>query len=325
MPELGKILVIRGGAIGDFILTLPVLAALREQFPSVRLELLGYPRVTPLALAGGLVHEARSIEARPLASFFAKGGPLPTELSNYFAGFGVIVSYLFDPDRIFEENVRQVSKAQFIVGPHRPSETGPLHATEAFLQPLQRLAIFDPSSTPSLRLPMPPGAATPLALAPEPPAAGQPAALSETDDWLALHPGSGSERKNWPEEKWAALLRWLVAETNYQFLLLGGEAELERVRRLGPLVPDNRLRLAQSLPLPELAWLLQQCRAFLGHDSGISHLAAAVGLKGLILWGDTQAQVWRPRSERMRIVSAPDGLAALPVDSVVAAIREHLP
>ena len=50
MPE-NKILVIRGGAIGDFILTLPVLAALRRQFPQTRLEVLGYPHIARLAVA----------------------------------------------------------------------------------------------------------------------------------------------------------------------------------------------------------------------------------------------------------------------------------
>ena len=51
----GKILVIRGGAIGDFILTLPAIAALRNQFPQAHLEILGYPHIAQLALAGGLV------------------------------------------------------------------------------------------------------------------------------------------------------------------------------------------------------------------------------------------------------------------------------
>jgi heptosyltransferase-3 len=49
-----RILVIRGGAIGDFILTLPVLAALRERFPGVEIEVLGYPHIASLALSGGL-------------------------------------------------------------------------------------------------------------------------------------------------------------------------------------------------------------------------------------------------------------------------------
>src|SRR5439155_11698481 len=86
----GKILVIRGGAIGDFILTLPVLAALRGHFPQARLEVLGYPHIAQLALAGGLVDRVRSIDAGPLAGFFARNGVLDVALQEYFARFAII-------------------------------------------------------------------------------------------------------------------------------------------------------------------------------------------------------------------------------------------
>ena len=116
----GKILVIRGGAIGDFVLTLPALAALRRQFPRAHLEVLGYPHIAQLALAGGLVDRVQSIEARALAGFFAHKGELAEELTNYFSDFNVMISYLYDPDRIFQANVASCSAAQFIAGPHRP-------------------------------------------------------------------------------------------------------------------------------------------------------------------------------------------------------------
>src|SRR6185503_5065053 len=96
----GKILVIRGGAIGDFLLTLPVITALRRQFPEAHLEVLGYPHIVQLAVAGGLVDRAQSIEARALAEFFARDGKLSADLCDYFSEFDIIVSYLYDPDEI---------------------------------------------------------------------------------------------------------------------------------------------------------------------------------------------------------------------------------
>src|ERR1041384_967101 len=142
-PSRGKILVIRGGAIGDFILTLPAIAALRQHFPDAYLEVLGYPHIAQLALAGGLVDRVQSIEARALAGFFARHGELDAELGDYFSDFDVVISYLYDPDKIFQTNVASCSAAQFIAGPHRPDEVGGLHACKTFLQPLERLAIFD--------------------------------------------------------------------------------------------------------------------------------------------------------------------------------------
>src|SRR3954468_17450454 len=138
----GKILVIRGGAIGDFILTLPAIAAVRNTFPNTHLELLGYPIVAELARAGGMIDAFRSIEARPLARFFARNAPLDPEWSAYFESFNVIISYLYDPDEISKTNVGRASKAQFIQGQHRPNENEAMHGRAVFLKPLEQLAIF---------------------------------------------------------------------------------------------------------------------------------------------------------------------------------------
>ena len=305
----GKILVIRGGAIGDFVLTLPAIAALRRHFPDAHLEVLGYPHIIELALAGGLVERAQSIEARSLAGFFARHGGLAEELADYFSEFDLIVSYLYDPDKIFETNVGRCTPAQFIAGPHRPDETTMVHAAKVYLKPLERLAIFDADPVPRLSLNSLPTA---------PPERNE---GGSTLNQLALHPGSGSERKNWPEAKWAELLQHLIGETGLELLLVGGEAEGERLQRLAAALPPRRLRVAQSLRLAQLAGLLEGCAAFIGHDSGISHLAAAVGLPGLILWSDTDEEIWRPPSEKIVVLRDPAGLANLPVARVLEEFR----
>ena len=303
MTPQGKILIIRGGAIGDFILTLPVLAALRERFPEARLEVLGYPHIARLALAGGLVDEVRSIDAGPLAGFFARNGTLDPILQDYFAGFAIIISYLYDPDQIFQANVARCSKAQFIAGPHRPDEQVNLHATQVFLRPLERLAIFDADPAPRLRL----------------------TSTTPPDAALALHPGSGSERKNWPEAKWAELLQALVGTTPWPLLIVSGEAEQARLPGLIKALPKPRLLMARNLPLPELARRLTGCVAFIGHDSGITHLAAAVGLPLLVLWGESAEHIWRPRGETMTTLRDERGLQELPVARVLASLAHLLP
>ncbi len=308
----GSILVVRGGAIGDFILTLPVLAALRTQFPGCRLEVLGYPHIAQLAEVGGWADTVHSIEARALAGFFARRGDLDEDLADYFAGFALIVSYLYDPDGIFQENVARCSPAQFVVGPHRPDEHLRVHATEAFLKPLERLAIYGADPVPRLRFEASPAAC----------GDGPPVARSVTRSALALHPGSGSEQKTWPEANWRELITELVASTDFDLLLVGGEAEADRLHRLAALVPESRLQLAHSLPLREVARRLAACWAFVGHDSGITHLAAAVGLPGLVLWGDSNETVWRPMSEQMVVLRAMDGLAHLSVTTVLNGLND---
>ena len=305
MKKSGRILVVRGGAIGDFVLTLPVLAALRAQFPDTHIALLGYPHIAGLALAGGLVDEVRSIEARALASFFINRGKPDAALAEFFCSFHIIVSYLYDPDEFFQSNVRRNNKAQFIAGPHRPDEKVLVPASAVFLKPLERLAIFDADTAPQLRVPEDAND------------------LLGGGEWVAAHPGSGSEKKNWPEAKWAELLpRLLAAEPTTRLLLIAGEADGEKVQRLARKLPAERVRTAFNLPLPQLAGLLQQCRAFIGHDSGISHLASALGVPAVLLWGDTVEEIWRPPGRKNVVLKHATGLSELPVEVALAAFRE---
>jgi heptosyltransferase III len=294
---IAKILVIRGGALGDFILTLPVLAALRRHFPNSALEILGYERVASLAVAGGLADRVSALESPALAGFFAHDGVWHAKEAENFGGFDLIVSYMFDPENIFQANVARCSKALFLAGPYRPDESTGLHATKALLRPLEILGIHEADPCPRLDLP------GPAKLSPQP--------------CLAMHPGSGSPQKNWPEPKWAEFLQRLAAATQWHFLLIAGEAEGARCEHLAAKLPPERTRLAQNLPLLELAQTLRSCAAYIGHDSGITHLAAALDLPGLVLWGPSNEAVWRPVSKQMRLLRADHGLAALPVETVL--------
>jgi heptosyltransferase III len=223
-------------------------------------------------------------------------------LRDYFSEFDLIISYLYDPDGIFQSNVGRCSRAQFIAGPYRPENGEHLHASEVFLKPLERLAVFDAEAVPRLEVRRPFET------------------TASSGRWLAAHPGSGSEKKNWPEAKWQELLRHLAENTTLNLLLVGGEAERERLDRLKPALPETRLKVLQSAPLPELAEWLAACVGFIGHDSGISHLAAAVGLPALILWGDTDETVWRPRGRNMTVLRDANGLDGLSV----AVVANHL-
>jgi len=308
---MGRILVIRGGAIGDFILTLPVLQAIKAHLPANDLEVLGYPRIAQLAVAGGLAARVQSIESRAVAGFFARNGRLDEAMQDYFSEFDLIISFLYDPDEIFQQNVRRCTAGQFIAGPHRPDESQALPAAACFLKPLERLAIFNAENFPRLtieRTENGPASHLKLALA--------------TGGWLALHPGSGSEKKNWPEANWRRLVQGLIAESKLNLLIVGGESEGDRLNRLAAGLPADRVAIARSLPLPELAQLLALARGFVGHDSGISHLAAAVGRPGLVLWGDSNAEIWRPPSLQFELLMNGGGLAAIPPNDVLTTCRQ---
>lgn len=301
----GKILVVRGGAIGDFILTLPAVAAVRSTFAESHLEILGYPNVAELAKAGGLIDAFRSIEAGPLSRFFARNAKLDQDWVDYFESFNLIISYLYDPDEIFKTNVGRATTAQFIQAQHRPDERRDEHATQVFLKPLEKLAIFGANEKPQIQL------SSGIELG-----GGQ---------WIAVHPGSGSELKNWEMNRWFELLQWIEIETPYNVVLVGGEAEGRRLDHLAAALSRSRVQRAERLPLAELGALLKQCRLFLGHDSGITHLAAAVGCEVMAFWGPSRREIWKPLGERVRIIEAPGGeLERLSVGTVMEELKKVL-
>jgi len=90
------------------------------------------------------------------------------------------------------------------------------------------------------------------------------------------------------------------------------------------VAPDECARCPPS-DAPRLAAVLRQCRLFLGHDSGISHLAAAVGTPCVLLFGPTDPAVWAPANPQVAVVTAADyNLASLPVYERARAIQPML-
>lgn len=302
----GGLLFIRGGAIGDFVLTLPALRLARRSFPGQPIEVLGTPGIVDLARHFGLADAVRRLEDPALARFFVPGAPLDPAWCGYFASFSVVVSYLFDPDDIFHENLARAGVDTLLRGPHRPSEGGP-SAAEQLARPLAGLALF----------PEPGETGTPFL----------PSAATDPSSSVALHAGSGSPRKNWGLENWTHVATALHQLTSRPLLLLAGEAEApvlpEFLRTLSAAgIPHS---LAENVPLPELAGRLAHCRLFLGHDTGPAHLAAACGLSCVLVFGPTDPAVWAPAGPHVRVLRAPGhSPAALPPSAVIEAAREAL-
>src|SRR5947209_8268772 len=134
-----RILVIRGGAIGDFVLTLPTIRALRTAFPDARIEILGYKHIVALAEQRFYADAVRSIEYSALASFFGRNTELPADLADYFRSFDLIISYLFDPDLHFQRNLRRAGVDEILHGSSKI--TGHEHAALQLARPLKELGL----------------------------------------------------------------------------------------------------------------------------------------------------------------------------------------
>ena len=241
---------------------------------------------------------------------------MPEDLAEYFASFQQIVSYLYDPDRFFEDNLRRAGVRYFLHGSPKLDDSG--HAAQQLARPLEGLALYLEEKAPLL---FPSDADRQFAAA-----FVERAFPGKSGPLIVLHPGSGGERKNWAVGRWAALGDTLFRlDPAARVLLVGGEADEEQLAHLGEAWRERTVQTALNLPLPELAAILQQAALFLGHDSGISHIAAAAGAPALLLFGPTDPDIWAPLSGAVRILRAPaDDLAQLPVETVSQALVEAM-
>lgn len=301
---------IRGGAIGDFILTLPAIKALRDAFPNARVELLGYKHIAVLAENRSYAQRVRSIESAELSRFFAKDSDLPATLASYFAGFEVIVSYLSDPDQIFETNLRRAGAQKIIRGPARV-RTG-THAARQLARPIEELGIPAPDFAPRV---FPSSDSRHFA---------QEFLMGLAEPIIAFHPGSGGEKKNWPLQDWIHLGNQFFANYGGSLIIISGEAEEVQTAQLERTWRSSRVRFAKNLPLTALAAVLEN-KIFLGHDSGISHLAAATGANCILLFGPTDPLMWAPLNPNARVIQAPTGdMRHLETDLVRTALDQEL-
>jgi ADP-heptose:LPS heptosyltransferase len=285
-----KILVLRGGALGDFLVTLPALGLLRARWPQARIELVGHARAAELALPGGSLDAGHSQHEARWAALYGPG-PLPAGLHAWLAAFDLVINYWPDPDGALAAHFPLHAGQTWVTAAALPAVSpAARHYCEA-LRPLG-LATEDYRSRLSLL-------ATGYSL---------PATPS-----ISIHPGSGSPRKNWPVERWVELAGRLRGRA--PLLIVGGEADTAAVAALADFG-----EVALNLPLPELARRLATCQRFLGHDSGVSHLAAAVGTPCVLLFGPTDPAMWAPPGEQVHVIHCGPELSAISVDAVWAAV-----
>jgi len=310
--NMKRILVIRGGAIGDFNLTLPALKALRDAYPHAHIEILGYKHIAVLAENRFYAQAVRSIEYGPLSTFFAKNAELPSELVAYFAGFDLLISYLYDPDGIFECNLRRCGVELLIRGPAKIGKGE--HAARQLARPMQELG----------------SAVEDLAAKVYPSSEDQQCAQELLHDLprplVVFHPGSGSKKKSWPLENWIDIGNCLLGLDDFQgsLVIVSGEADEDEVRSLRSIWKNERIQFAKNFTLPELAAVFEDA-IFVGHDSGISQLAAAAGANCILLFGPSDPEVWAPKNEKVQIIQAQGGdMASLGFEAVRDALINKL-
>ena len=224
-----KRLLIRPGAIGDFILSLPALEAAKTSYTEV-----WAPRaVLPLVR---FADKTRALIDTGIERLGVVEGASVLEL----AAFDSIYSWYGSNRGEFREAVRHLPFTFFPALPPPPGEP---------------------------RIPVP---------------------VAEKDNFAVIHPFASSVAKRWPLENFRDVARGLGIPVQW---CVGPEEDLEDAVRF-----EN---------LYELACWIAKARLYIGNDSGISHLAAAVGTPVIAIFMATDPKVWAPRGARVRVLQRP--------------------
>jgi ADP-heptose:LPS heptosyltransferase len=138
--------------------------------------------------------------------------------------------------------------------------------------------------------------------------------IVEPKRFIAIFPGSGSPAKNWPAQKFVALADRIAEDTRAVFILGPAESAIE------PVIAASRHPVMKDLPLGTVAAIARMAAAFVGVDSGVSHLASSTGTPGVVLFGPTDPARWCPQGRVTVIRREP--LDAIDAGEVMLALRD---
>ncbi len=269
------------GALGDLICFLPTLHGLRNRHAG---SLLLVAKSALLDLVALRDMAKTSIDRREIADLFVAGAELAPATRKLLGGCASVYSWTGYGNTNFSQRLAAASGGTVSVYRFRAMRPGE-HAADYYA----RCAGIAPADLP-------------------------PSIIGADTTWMAafrqqhhlhdrplavIHPGSGSPRKNW--RGFTPVMEYWGEHHRDAIVLLSGPADNRTVATAEPGIIS-----VGGLPLPQVAGLLRESTLYLGNDSGISHLAGAVGACGAVLFGATDPRIWAPRSDRLQILHAPE-------------------
>jgi ADP-heptose:LPS heptosyltransferase len=275
-----NICVIFPGALGDFICLLPVLQTLAR---TARVDLFARNEFADLTPEGVVV---RSIETSPITALFRAESNEDEEAQRSFRSYAAVYSWFASGNQEFTKRLQALSGGVAGVFPFRPARPEG-HRSDYYWSCLN--CADDP---------------------PEPHVTIRPEALRWCEDFWTKHalhrravltiaPGSGAREKNWPGQFFRAVSQWWREITGGLVLLLIGPVEQERGEN--QLLRSDCIA-ASDLSLSQAAALLRRSDVYLGNDSGMSHLAAATGVRTVALFGPSDPRQWAPRGKKVIVL-----------------------
>jgi len=278
-----RVLVIFPGSLGDFICFLPALQAIGRKYPREMVELIGRREVVQLAGDWLLVAAIHSIDRCEVAQLFSPTDGVNKETSRFFSRFRAVYSWTAYGDAHFAAKLKNLVEGPVATFPFCRGQ-GEEHTSTHYLRCLREPQRPFPQLSPG---------AEELRWAES---YWQDQGLGSSPV-LVLHPGSGSLRKQWDLPGFEEVARWWTKEKVGEVVVILGPAEEEKGLRW-----REKGYVTRGLSLSYLAALLYKATAYIGNDSGVSHLAGVMDAAGVIIFGPTDPRQWRPLGGRLVVV-----------------------
>jgi heptosyltransferase-3 len=329
--EAQRAVIVQPGALGDCLLTLPLVGLMKEALELGGVDLVGHAEYIGILPERTCVDSIRSIDTAELHRLFT--APAGFDLADrdplihMFADYSWIVTFLGDPGSDFEQNLIFTANcshsAEVITLPLKAPDGIQQHIAEFYMKQ------FTEQSGLALDQIRIPEKYVPIRVHDADRDRGvevlEQAGVDLSRRLIVMHPGSGEPKKCWHLDNFLSLARQL-GEREAEVLFLLGPAEVERLRPSEKVQIHAAAKCVTHLALTQVIGLLSCADAFLGNDSGVTHLAAGMGVRTIALFGPTDPAVYRPLGRTVAVFRDPtDNFARKPSPALQKAVLGSLP
>lgn len=326
-----NILVIDFGQLGDVVLSLPALRAIRERFPKAQITVaVGKPGAEVVTLSGyantTLGVDRVSLRDGPKLVSIARIVKLVKEVRRARFDFVIDLHSLSEtnllgflsgaPQRLYSRRPGRSLNylANFTPSPPTEDDHRERHLVDRYLDVLLPLGIRDADRRPRLRTRAADNATIDKLLKKEKAESGSPL--------VGLFPGAGHPSRRWPLAQFALLADYLIRNDSARPIVFAGPEERQLISQIKSSFPRSVIIL-DRLTIPEMAAAQARLAAFVSNDTGPMHVAAAVGTPVVLLLDRRAPESYLPLGTHHKVLYS-STIPDLEVDEVYLATRSVL-
>jgi len=283
MMSENRLLIIHQGALGDFVVTFPILKALRTTIP--RIDGICRSSFGRLAVDLGVLDTSYPLESARFASLYTdRIDPVVVTLMSTYRSI-----LLFSFSELLERSVKKINGRRVIRILPWPAVFQKNHITEFLARQVRNSNLLGKEARRRFSRAL-------FHLK------GDANRKRRSGARVIISPGAGSVKKRWPLERYLMVAADLKKRGLQPSILLGpAEVDLEAALHHSP---QSQPQVVKTRTFQELITVLDSATIYIGNDSGVSHLAAFLGVPTLVIFGPSDPDRWRPFGDHVRIVKA---------------------